>query len=220
MSNERNAFDLPTLNELLNEIGRRLQERGASVSIYVFGGAAMVLRGLRDGMTEDIDSGGSTAPVFTEILAEIGEEFDLPNGWFSTRGYGFTPGEAADLWVSVLKFEGLTVLLASEKALLAQKLTAMRPAKDMSDIERLLRANGVTSSEQAITLVDELYDVENAVPKIELSEIKVLLEQVFPQLLVNDDDDVRAVDAAWSETKELNESPIPWEQAKRDLGLS
>lgn len=32
--------------------------------------------------------------------------------------------------------------------------------------------------------------------------------------------DIRAVDAAWEETERLGEAPIPWEDVKRDLGLS
>ncbi len=32
--------------------------------------------------------------------------------------------------------------------------------------------------------------------------------------------DIRAVDAAWKETERLDETPIPWEDVKRDLGLS
>ena len=32
--------------------------------------------------------------------------------------------------------------------------------------------------------------------------------------------DIRAVDAAWEETERLGETPIPWEEVKRDLGLS
>ncbi|MCT2225982.1 type II toxin-antitoxin system Phd/YefM family antitoxin [Microbacterium paraoxydans] len=31
--------------------------------------------------------------------------------------------------------------------------------------------------------------------------------------------DIRAVDAAWDETARLHETPIPWEEVKRDLGL-
>lgn len=32
--------------------------------------------------------------------------------------------------------------------------------------------------------------------------------------------DIRAVDAAWAETAELGETPIPWDDVKRDLGLA
>lgn len=31
--------------------------------------------------------------------------------------------------------------------------------------------------------------------------------------------DIRAVDAAWEETERLGETPTPWEDVKRDLGL-
>ncbi|MGA1836142.1 type II toxin-antitoxin system Phd/YefM family antitoxin [Herbiconiux sp. 11R-BC] len=32
--------------------------------------------------------------------------------------------------------------------------------------------------------------------------------------------DIRAVDAAWEETERLGETPIPWDEVKRDLGLA
>jgi len=32
--------------------------------------------------------------------------------------------------------------------------------------------------------------------------------------------DIRAVDIAWEETERLGETPIPWEDVKRDLGLA
>jgi PHD/YefM family antitoxin component YafN of YafNO toxin-antitoxin module len=42
------------------------------------------------------------------------------------------------------------------------------------------------------------------------------------QLLADAEDlaDIRAVDAAWHETDRLGETPIPWEDVKRDLGLA
>jgi prevent-host-death family protein len=42
------------------------------------------------------------------------------------------------------------------------------------------------------------------------------------QLLEDADElpDIRAVDAAWEETGRLGETPIPWEDVKRDLGLT
>ena len=42
------------------------------------------------------------------------------------------------------------------------------------------------------------------------------------QLLEDADElaDIRAVDAAWEETERLGETPIPWEDVKRDLWLT
>lgn len=31
--------------------------------------------------------------------------------------------------------------------------------------------------------------------------------------------DIRSVDAAWDETDRLAETPVPWDEVKRDLGL-
>lgn len=44
---------------------------------------------------------------------------------------------------------------------------------------------------------------------------------VLAQLLEDAEElaDIRAVDAAWEETERLSELPIPWEEAKRELGL-
>ncbi len=44
---------------------------------------------------------------------------------------------------------------------------------------------------------------------------------VLAQLLEDAEElaDIRAVDAAWQETERLSELPIPWEEAKRELGL-
>lgn len=42
------------------------------------------------------------------------------------------------------------------------------------------------------------------------------------QLLEDADElaDIRAVDAAWDETERLGETPVPWEDVKRELGLT
>ncbi|MCR6713364.1 MAG: type II toxin-antitoxin system Phd/YefM family antitoxin [Demequina sp.] len=32
-------------------------------------------------------------------------------------------------------------------------------------------------------------------------------------------EDIRAVDEAWAETERLGETPVPWEDVKRELGL-
>ncbi|MFD4422484.1 type II toxin-antitoxin system prevent-host-death family antitoxin [Agromyces sp. NPDC058484] len=44
---------------------------------------------------------------------------------------------------------------------------------------------------------------------------------VLAQLLEDAEElaDIRAVDAAWAETEQLDETPIPWEDVKRELGL-
>ena len=59
----------------------------------------------------------------------------------------------------------LTVKAAGAKTLLAMKLRASRPFKDVDDIAVLLRACQITSVEQAKAVLEEMYDGEH-----ELSE--------------------------------------------------
>lgn len=53
--------------------------------------------------------------------------------------------------------------------LLAQKLTAWR-AKDLSDIDALLRANAIEEAQQAVDVVAKYYD-ENSVPAVDFEQI-------------------------------------------------
>lgn len=52
--------------------------------------------------------------------------------------------------------------------------------------------------------------------------VAVVDAEMFAQMVADLDelDDIRAVDAAWDETHRLGETPIPWQDAKRDLGLA
>ena len=51
--------------------------------------------------------------------------------------------------------------------------------------------------------------------------VAVVDAEVFARMLEDAEElaDIRAVDASWEETKRLGETPIPWEDVKRDLGL-
>lgn len=46
--------------------------------------------------------------------------------------------------------------------------------------------------------------------------------EVFAHLLEDAEElaDIRAVDEAWAETERLGETPVPWDEVKRDLGLA
>ncbi len=52
--------------------------------------------------------------------------------------------------------------------------------------------------------------------------VAAVVESGFLEQLLEDAEeiaDIRAVDAAWEETERLDETPIPWDDVKRDLGL-
>jgi hypothetical protein len=168
---EKALLDRETLSELLNEIGKRLEGRAEHATLYVFGGAAMMLHGLRQGMTEDIDTYSLSHPSVVGIQQEMTREFGLAPGWLNTAGSGFVTGPDSDSTLVVMTFGALTVQVASPRNLLAHKLTALRP-KDLQDLDRLLRVNNITHAAEASALVAELYDVDNAVPRIDLADIE------------------------------------------------
>lgn len=53
--------------------------------------------------------------------------------------------------------------------------------------------------------------------------VAAVVDASFLERLLEDAEelaDIRAVDEAWNETERLGETPIPWDEVKRDLGLT
>ena len=53
--------------------------------------------------------------------------------------------------------------------------------------------------------------------------VAAVVDASFLERLLEDAEelaDIRAVDDAWEETERLGETPIPWDEVKRDLGLA
>ena len=72
------------------------------------------------------------------------------------------------------------------------------------------------------TVVDEARHEPVYLTRRQRPVAAVVDAEVFARLLADAEelDDIRAVDAAWEETQRLGETPIPWEDVKRDLGLA
>lgn len=166
------TLDYAALVELFAAIGESLEEKNLTTTIYVFGGAAMILHGLRQGMTEDIDVYSLREDSLRETIAELSTEYDLAPEWFNSAGSGFVPGSSFDSSITVIDYGGLTVHIASPRNLLAHKLTALRP-KDLEDLNVLMTVNEISDVNQALNLVTELYDVETSVPRIDLKDIEM-----------------------------------------------
>lgn len=67
------GFSQQQIIELLSELERRLGERGVALDIQIVGGAALLLHGLLDRVTEDIDARYESASVVDEIAASMAE---------------------------------------------------------------------------------------------------------------------------------------------------
>lgn len=75
---------------------------------------------------------------------------------------------------------------------------------------------------QLSTLVDASRDEPVYLTRRNTAVAAIVDTKVLEQLLEDAEElaDIRAVDEAWAETAELNESPIPWDEVKRELGLA
>jgi prevent-host-death family protein len=70
-------------------------------------------------------------------------------------------------------------------------------------------------------LVDQAYDGPVFLTRRNRAVAAIVNPEQLESLRADADElaDIRAVDAAWEETERLGETPIPWEEVKRDLGL-
>ncbi|MEY9851634.1 prevent-host-death family protein [Leifsonia sp. EB41] len=93
----------------------------------------------------------------------------------------------------------------------------------LSDIVSLMNQIAISEARARLSsLIDEshaepvyLTRRERAVAAIvDADQLKHLLEDAEELA------DIRAVDAAWEETERLRETPVPWEDVKRELGLA
>jgi len=71
------------------------------------------------------------------------------------------------------------------------------------------------------TIVDEAHREPVYLMRRNRTVAAIVDPELLEQLLADAEElaDIRAVDAAWEETEQLNETPVPWEDVKRELGL-
>ncbi|BCW60547.1 hypothetical protein StoSoilB20_38940 [Arthrobacter sp. StoSoilB20] len=84
--------------ELLREVEARLEARGITLNIQIVGGAALLLHGILDRATGDIDARYSPREAVDEVAAAMEQEFDLPPKWLNSNAAAFLPEEAQ--WIA------------------------------------------------------------------------------------------------------------------------
>ncbi|MEX1038166.1 MAG: hypothetical protein WDZ96_04835 [Acidimicrobiia bacterium] len=152
-------FAREEIEELLEELGRRLHAREITGSIYVAGGAAVALEFPQRRVTRDIDALFGPAEAIREEADAMAAERGLPPTWLSDRVRAFLPpGE--DAGARVFSVPGLNVAVASARYLLAMKMAAGRP-QDFYDLIMIFRELGITSAEEAATIAEEVHGPES-----------------------------------------------------------
>lgn len=144
---------------LLAELESRLGARGATFDLQIVGGAALLLHGLLDRATEDIDARYSNG-VIDEVASEMAEQFGLPPDWLNARASAFIPDGAE--WTRGIADVSRAVSLADLPTLAAMKLAAERQ-KDIEDLGRIAEALGIESPGALVDLAYEKYG-EDSIP--------------------------------------------------------
>lgn len=158
-------FDVERVQELFDDLAEKLVNLGVEGTVYVVGGAALALSYYELGerrLTSDIDAAYSPATVIDEVVTEIAQERGISSNWLNQKAAQFFPAHGLPEGDVVIEREGLTVSVGPAPLLLAMKLRAARLGRDNDDIAVLLRLCDVRSVDEAIAVLDEWYDGEEA----------------------------------------------------------
>jgi hypothetical protein len=172
------AFDRDALLDAFDQIGRAAVEAGTKLQIAVYGGSALMLASNFRFATEDVDVSALEKPL-PEWLARIVRQIAEKNGWgddWFNDGVAFHLSSLADRASDHLEYgtfprdgsPGLVVSLPSAEYLLALKLKAFRvtdPVRgetERLDILNLMQVVGMSTPEQAITLLGRYFPVSAA----------------------------------------------------------
>ncbi len=148
------------IHALLQELGRRLQERGIHGDIKLVGGAALILQGIGNRPTADIDASYADKTAVDAVVTDMAADYDLAPDWLNSNAAAFLPENAG--WVELEHLDGLTIQAADTETLLAMKIAAERD-KDILDIARLLRRLNITNASDAVDLAYNKYG-EHSIP--------------------------------------------------------
>ena len=187
---DKQSFDRTALDFALTELGRRAYEAGRTVEIAVYGGSALLLTFHRQINTVDVDAVFDKDKGFVKKLAaDMAADFGWDETWLNDGVKGWLSTRDSDPEVKALfktypseEQPGLRVFVAKPEYLFAMKCRAMRIggidlSSDIDDIRLLAREIGVTSSEEALKLVEKFYPYNVLEPKTRFG-----LEEIFSSI--------------------------------------
>lgn len=185
-SDEFNSFNKSNLDTYLNELARIFRKqngKGAKSEIILVGGAAILINYSFRNMTMNIDAIIHASSSIKDAINQIGDRYNLPNGWLNTAfmhtsSYSGRLDEFSQYYKT---FYGvLQVRSISAEYLIAMKLASGRKYRnDLSDIIGILAEHKKRS--QAITwervnqAVANLYQNWDGISE----EVKSFIQNVF-----------------------------------------
>ena len=162
-------LDADRVRSLLTELGARLAVRGIEGRMFLVGGGAMALAFSRRRVTRDLDAVFEPKREIYDEAALLAREHRLPEDWLNDAVKGLLPDKVAPVeGTASFSAPGLHVGVASAEYLFAMKAAAARQETDGADLILLADTLGITTTAQALDLVERFYRPERLSAKTQL----------------------------------------------------
>ena len=168
----------------INAVIVKLRAAGEPAGIRIVGGAALALRYFDRRTTSDVDAHlHPEGPILLAAL-EVAHEEGWPENWLNSNATMFMPLYSAGLdWEVLYSDANITVSVASSHALLAMKINASRPGRDVQDIANLLAICNIRDIDRVEELMDKYYPGDGLSEKA-LRLLNPIFEQGLPAIPV------------------------------------
>jgi hypothetical protein len=144
-----------TLRLAFRLLGGRLQAKGVTADIFVFGGAAMVLGFDARPGTRDVDALWRPHAAVIDAARDVARELGLPQWWLNEQASAYLPSGTGFEGSVMFDAPGIRVVQASPELLLAMKVAASRQG-DLDDIRLLAAHLGLTSAADVLALAERV----------------------------------------------------------------
>lgn len=138
--------------KLFDRLNEKLAAQNLTLSLHCVGGFVLEYHGLK--ATEDIDAFYESSDKIEQIIAEIGQEFDVGTNHEAWLNHSIGQLMSNPYRSDEIIYNGsnLTVGLASLKEVLVDKIQAGRE-KDVSDIAEIMKKLNLTSPDEILELM-------------------------------------------------------------------
>jgi hypothetical protein len=143
---------------LMSELAEAMAADGIGAKIVIVGGGALCFVYDRQATT-DVDAFIYPADVVARYAADIARRHGLRADWLNDKAVGFFPHDDP-VTIPVVSVGGVSVERVDTDVLLAMKLRACRPRKDLFDLAVLLRHHDIRSIAEAQEWLDHFFPEE------------------------------------------------------------
>lgn len=166
----------------INSLITKLYISGEPAGIRIVGGAALALRYFDRRTTSDIDAHLHPEGPILSFAIDVAREEGWPEDWLNSNASMFIPLYSAGMeWEELYSNDNITISVASPNALLAMKINASRPGRDVQDIANLLAICKLKNISEVYEIMDIFYPGDGISEKA-LRILTPIFEQGLPAI--------------------------------------